>query len=213
MVAINFDEDRTAVEKVVASKGLGWPQYFEGRDNSIGRKFGISHYPSAWLIDRAGNVRFISALADADKKISTLLGESDVQAAEFGKNVNSGYAGRLNAGLTTLRTLKTGGLLNSITARAKSIDGLSESNGAVAGPAPANLAGLSNALKLGSVILAAKPSAVIKTPETSRHMMIGDTLRLRTTQGEVELRCESIQGTGVILQDIKSGMKVELRLN
>jgi len=57
VVAINFDEDRAGVESVVKSKGLPWPQSFEGVTTRSGRKFGITHYPSAWLVDKAGNVR------------------------------------------------------------------------------------------------------------------------------------------------------------
>lgn len=217
VVGINFDEDRAAVEAAVKSKGLPWPQYFEGRENSLGRKFGISHYPSVWLLDRSGNVRYISALADTEKKISALLAESETQAAEVGKNANSGYFGRINAGLATIRTLKASGLLSSVTARAKSIDDAPESkpeaNIARTGPAPANLTGLSEALKLRSVILAAAPSAVIKTGDASCYLGIGETMRVHTTQGNVELRCESIQNSGVTLRDVQSGMKVELRLN
>jgi thiol-disulfide isomerase/thioredoxin len=214
VVGINFDEDRAAVEAAVKSKGLPWPQYFEGRENSLGRKFGISHYPSVWLLDRAGNVRYISALADTEKKISALLAESETQAVKVGQNANSGYLGRINAGLTTIRTLKASGLLSSVTARAKSIDDASaDANIARTGPAPANVAGLSEALKLRSVILSAAPSAVIKTGDASCYLGIGETMRVHTTQGNVELRCESIQKSGVTMRDVQSGMKVELRLN
>jgi len=85
VVAINFDENRAALESVVKSKELPWPQSFEGRDNPLGRKFGISHYPSAWLVDKAGNVRFISALTGTDDKISALLAETDAQGGRGGK--------------------------------------------------------------------------------------------------------------------------------
>jgi len=213
VVAINFDEDRAAVESMVKSKGLPWPQYFEGRDNSIGRKFGISHYPSVWLLDRAGNVRYISALTDTDTKVGKLLAESEAKAGEFAKNISSGYVGRLNAGVSTIRTLKSGGLLNSVSARAKTIDSITDTNIVSAGPAPASLTGLDDTLKLSSVILSSKPSAVVKTRESSRYLSIGETMRIHTSQGEVELRCENIQTSGVTLRDVKSGMKVELRLN
>ena len=213
VVAINFDEDRAALESIVKSKALPWPQYFEGRDNSLGKKFGISHYPSAWLVDKAGNVRYISALTDTENKIQKLLAESDTQAAEVGKNVNAGYLGRLNAGIATIRSLKAGGLMDSVRARARSMDEVSNTVAASSGPMPASLSGLGDSLKLRSAILSTKPSAVIHSGDTSRYMSIGDTMRVHTAQGDVELRCDRIETTGVVLTEVKSGAQVKLKLN
>ena len=213
VVAINFDEDRAAVEAVVKSKELLWPQYFEGRDNSLGRKFGITHYPSVWLVDRAGNVRYISALADTEKKIGTLLAESEAQAAEVAKNANTGYLGRINAGLATIRSLKTGALMDRLMVRARTKDSGDKPAAPPASPAPASLNGLSESLKLRSVMVSARPSAVIQGGDVSRYMSIGDTLRVHTPQGDVELRCDRIETTGVVLTEVKSGAKVQLRLN
>jgi hypothetical protein len=109
--------------------------------------------------------------------------------------------------------LKAGGLLNSLAARAKPIERGSETNISNAGPAPASLAGLGAALKLRSLILSAKPSAVIKVGDTSHCLSIGDSMSVHTTQGDVELRCEEIQKSGVTMRAVQSGMKVELRLN
>ena len=206
VVAINFDEDRAAVESVVKSKALPWPQYFEGRDNSLGKKFGISHYPSVWLVDKAGNVRYISALTGTEEKIQKLLAESDAQAAEFGKNAGSGYLGRLNSGLATLRKLKASELLGSLTVRAKAKDVA----GAPAKTSPAHLNALNGSLKLRSVMVSSNPSAVIQSGDASRYLSIGDTLRVPTTQGEVELRVEKIETAGVLLTEVKSGEHVRL---
>lgn len=213
VVGINFDEDRAALESVVASKELPWPQYFEGRDNSVGRKFGISHYPSAWLVDKAGNVRYISALADTDKKISELLAETDAQAVEAGRNANAGYLGRINTGVATIRRLRTAELVSSVTARARTKADSSNSVAAAASPAPASLKGFGDNLKLRSVIVSSKPSAVIRYGDSSRYMSIGDTLRMQTAQGNVELRCDRIETTGVVLTEVQSGEQVHLKLN
>ena len=78
---------------------------------------------------------------------------------------------------------------------------------------PASLSGLGDSLKLRSAILSTKPSAVIHSGDTSRYMSIGDTMRVHTAQGDVELRCDRIETTGVVLTEVKSGAQVKLKLN
>lgn len=227
VVAINFDEDRAALESVIKSKDLPWPQSFDGRENPIGRKFGITHYPSAWLVDKAGNVRFISALAETDKKISALLAETDAQSAEIGKNANAGYLGRMNQGIATIKKLKAGALLDDVMVRARTISagkkagdtnvagGAAGSEKAAAispGPAPASLNGLSDNLKICGVMLGAKPSVVIRSAGANHYLSIGDTLRVQTAQGDVTLRCDKIENKGVSLSEANSGALVQLKL-
>lgn len=78
IVGISFDADRQRLEDVVKRENLKWPQYFDGagRDAAPGKDFGIRHWPSMWLLDRNGVVRFISAGAGMDRKITALLKES-----------------------------------------------------------------------------------------------------------------------------------------
>ena len=162
--------------------------------------------------------RYISALTDTDKKISALLAETDAQAAEVGKNANAGYLGRVNTGIAALRKLKDGLLKDGVKdglfarARAKVNDHKPDSASPPANPSPANLIGLSDSLKLRSIMVSAKPSAVIHNGTSSRYMSIGDTMRVQTAQGEVALRCERIEMTGVVLTEVKSGEQVQLLL-
>lgn len=227
VVAINFDEDRAALESVVKSKELPWPQYFEGRENSLGRKFGITHYPSAWLIDKAGNVRYISALAETDKKIGTLLAETEAQAAEVDKNANAGYLGRAKQGIATIRQLKPSNLWNDVLVRARARtagNNKSPTNSgsaaaveksdvpAAPAPAPASIAGLSDLLKIRGVMLSAKPSVTIQNGKSSHFIYVGDTMRVQMAQGDVTLRCDRIDATGVVLTEVSSNAQVQLRL-
>ncbi len=78
IVGISFDADRQRLEDMVKREGLKWPQYFDGggRDAAPGKDFGILHWPSMWLLDRNGVVRFISAGAGMDRKITALLKET-----------------------------------------------------------------------------------------------------------------------------------------
>jgi peroxiredoxin len=78
IVGISFDADRQRLEDMVKRENLQWPQYFDGggRDAAPGKTFGILHWPSMWLLDRNGVIRFISAGAGMDRKITALLKET-----------------------------------------------------------------------------------------------------------------------------------------
>lgn len=78
IVGISFDVDRQRLEEVVKREKLQWPQFFDGggRDTAPGKTFGIQHWPSMWLLDRNGVIRYISAGAGLDRKIAALLKES-----------------------------------------------------------------------------------------------------------------------------------------
>jgi len=77
VIGVSFDADRARLEEIVKREKIGWPQYFDGggRDAAPGKVFGIRHWPSMWLLDRNGVVRFISAGAGLDRKVSQLLAE------------------------------------------------------------------------------------------------------------------------------------------
>ncbi|MBI5801223.1 MAG: TlpA family protein disulfide reductase [Verrucomicrobia bacterium] len=78
IVGVSFDADRQRLEDVVKREKLKWPQYFDrgGRDAAPGKAFGILHWPSMWLLDRNGVIRYISAGAGLDRKITALLKEN-----------------------------------------------------------------------------------------------------------------------------------------
>ncbi|KAF0180826.1 MAG: redoxin [Limisphaerales bacterium] len=78
IVGISFDADRQRLEDVVKRENLRWPQYFDGggQEAAPGKTFGIRHWPSMWLLDRNGVIRFISAGAGLDRKITALLKET-----------------------------------------------------------------------------------------------------------------------------------------
>lgn len=77
IIGVSFDVDKARLEEVVKREHIHWPQYFDGlgRDAAPGKTFGIQHWPSMWLLDRNGVIRFISAGAGLDRKITALLKE------------------------------------------------------------------------------------------------------------------------------------------
>jgi thiol-disulfide isomerase/thioredoxin len=70
--------DRARLEEVVKREKMAWPQYFDGggRDAAPGKTFGIRHWPSMWLLDRNGVIRYISAGSGMEDKIATLIKRS-----------------------------------------------------------------------------------------------------------------------------------------
>jgi peroxiredoxin len=84
IVSISADFDRKELQSVITREGLEWPQYYNpsGKDNAAVKQFGIKHFPSMWLLDRKGNIRYISAAQDLNTKIESLLKET---AAPAGK--------------------------------------------------------------------------------------------------------------------------------
>lgn len=77
VIGVSFDMERRQLEEVVKHERIAWPQYFDGQGQSAapGKTFGILHWPTMWLVDRNGVIRYISAGQRLDKKIATLLRE------------------------------------------------------------------------------------------------------------------------------------------
>ena len=78
VVAINFDEDRTLVEKFVKDRALPWPQHFEGkplRENSFAVRYELTGIPQLWLIDKGGVVRDVEGYVDLTAKVERLMAE------------------------------------------------------------------------------------------------------------------------------------------
>lgn len=213
VVAFSFDDDRAAVEQVVQQHQLPWPQHFEGRDNRFGRQFGIAHYPSAWLVDRAGNVRYISALADTDNKVKTLLAETGaVTDADTAARSRRHFLNRMLRGLATDR------MAAETAVRARD----PESNPADALPAPAPgmdprvqaslLAEAGQKIRLRSVMISARPSAVLWQDASSQYVSVGDVVRFRSGADQLEFRVERIEPGRVTLRAGAEGPELSLRL-
>lgn len=212
IVAFNFDRDRAAVERVVQQHQLPWPQHFEGPDNRFGRQFGIRHYPSAWLVDRAGNVRYISALADTENKIKTLLAESGTVTEESAARSKKHFLNRMLKGMA----------METVTADATVRARDAETNEAGLLPAtqpamdPRVTAGLlaeaGKQIRLRSVMISARPSAVLWQGATSQFVMVGDEVRFLSGADRMDFRVERIEPGCVTLRAGADGPELTLRL-
>lgn len=65
VLGISLDVDKEKMQEAVKKLGMTWPQYFDGGGwkNKISSKFLIDSVPTAWLIDKKGNLR-ATALRD-----------------------------------------------------------------------------------------------------------------------------------------------------
>jgi thiol-disulfide isomerase/thioredoxin len=75
IVGISLDEDEAALKRVLKSKKMTWPQFFDGRgwESEIARRFGITAIPSMWLVNREGMVVDTAADTGLDAKVERLL--------------------------------------------------------------------------------------------------------------------------------------------
>ncbi len=77
IIGLSFDQDKSKLEKFVAEKKMGWPQYFDGKgwQNKYGQEFGISSIPTMWLLDKKGILRDVNAREDLTAKVEKFLAE------------------------------------------------------------------------------------------------------------------------------------------
>jgi len=77
VAGISLDQDKGALLAMTKSKGMTWPQYFDGLgfDNKISSSYGITSIPQMWLVDKKGNLVNINARVDLEKNVEKLLAE------------------------------------------------------------------------------------------------------------------------------------------
>ncbi len=77
IIGISLDQDRSALLKVTAQRGMLWPQYFDGRrwENAISTRFGIQSIPAMWLVNKRGLVANTSPNGNLDSSVASLLTE------------------------------------------------------------------------------------------------------------------------------------------
>ena len=75
IVGISLDEDEAALKRVLKSKKIAWPQFFDGRgwESEMAHRFGITALPTLWLVNREGMLTEVNPEADLAEKIGALL--------------------------------------------------------------------------------------------------------------------------------------------
>ena len=83
LLGISLDEDKAALESTLKSKGMDWPQYFDGKgwQSEVATRFGVESIPAAWIVDKKGLVHEVDPESDLDAEIGKLLGDGGAPAA------------------------------------------------------------------------------------------------------------------------------------
>ena len=75
VIGVSFDQNKSALLKIVKAKDLDWPEHFDGQgmDGETGARFNIDGIPDAYLVDRQGYAHQVDREADLEEEISKLL--------------------------------------------------------------------------------------------------------------------------------------------
>ncbi len=80
IVGVNSDADLAELRKVVKKKNLSWPSFFDGggQGGPIATKWGIRGWPTIYVLDGKGVIRYINTRGKKlDKAIEDLMAEID----------------------------------------------------------------------------------------------------------------------------------------
>ena len=78
LLGISLDEDQDAARKVIAGKGMSWPQNCDGKGwkSEIAQRFDVHEIPNVWLIDKKGMAHPLDMEKDdLDARIAESLAE------------------------------------------------------------------------------------------------------------------------------------------
>lgn len=76
VVSISFDDTKEELKKFIEKEPMPWVHWFNGADGPIGKAWNIKYFPTIYVIDSKGLIRFKGVRGEAmDKAVETLLGE------------------------------------------------------------------------------------------------------------------------------------------
>lgn len=189
IIGINADFDGQDLDKVLARENLPWPQHFnrQGEADAAVTRFGITHFPSIWLVDRRGIIRFISGGMNLEAKIEQLIGEPAAAAPSPVKQAAPSWKERI---LSTIG----GGPKDDPAAAAAAL--LAE---------PEAFLDVKNVMITGT-----RRVATVKTPDATHQVVIGKQIAVTTDSGPVPLVCKSIESDGLTF--VISGRDTPIRI-
>jgi thiol-disulfide isomerase/thioredoxin len=224
VVGISFDEEKEALETVVRTQQIPWPQYFNasGEDHEIGNTFNITHYPSMWLVDKEGVIRYISAGQNLEQKITSLLDGTEEKSEN--PMANSGLIGKwMGVVVHAVQEVQQRGSGHTSTnanagdePRVEPAGGqtISSTNPQTATATPTRPgAKVLAQLTLKGISMLGSNSTVILGLGGSNHILKrNEEFALRTAEGPVTIRCEEIGPSSVVVVIPNTSVKRELRL-
>jgi thiol-disulfide isomerase/thioredoxin len=75
LIGISLDEDEAALKRVLKTKKIAWPQFFDGRgwENDFAHRYGITSLPTVWLVNREGMLTEVNPEGELAEQIERLL--------------------------------------------------------------------------------------------------------------------------------------------
>ncbi len=193
IIGISSDFEKAQLQGAVAQQQLTWPQYFDGKgkENDLVKRFGITHYPSMWLIDQKGIVRYISAGSNLEGKIGRLLREG-MESQGVSQVGEKGWVAKI------LGPLTPGG------GEAAAVDPV--------GAATEVAADATRFIDVKNItITARRQTAIVKTDSGIHHLVSGGDLMVHTKSGPVKLTCHEITKDAVIFE--VAGQARQIKVN
>lgn len=78
LVAVNSDEDQEEARQLAAAEGLDWPCWWDGASGPIVARWGVSCWPTFFVLDAQGVVRYrMMKASELDRAVETLLAEAE----------------------------------------------------------------------------------------------------------------------------------------
>lgn len=77
VIGVSLDSDKAELEAFVKSKGVEWPQYFDGKgiENELFVRFKLESVPTMWLLNKKGVVVSMTAFENLEEQVKKLLAE------------------------------------------------------------------------------------------------------------------------------------------
>jgi len=77
VIGISLDKTKESLMATVSKIGLDCPVYFDGKgwESPLARSLGINALPTAWVLDRSGDLRTLNAMNNTEAIITQLLQE------------------------------------------------------------------------------------------------------------------------------------------
>ncbi len=82
LIGISLDQDKAALEETLKTKGMDWPQYFDGKgwQSDVGARFGVESIPATWILDKKGIAHEVDPESDLDGEVAKLLADGSAPA-------------------------------------------------------------------------------------------------------------------------------------
>ena len=75
LLGINSDQSRSALQKIIREQGITWPQIFDGSRGPIAKQWNVKSFPTIYVIDQKGVIRYRNVRGEAlEKAVAGLLG-------------------------------------------------------------------------------------------------------------------------------------------